>query len=617
MPRVQHHGNPFGVDGLFDSICYLFGHLLLDLEAAGKDVDDAGDLGETDYFAVGDVCYVRPADDREHMVFTHGIKLDISDKYHFIVAGSKKGLIEYLARIPGVAFGKKTQSFGDTVRCLDESFSVGIFSYLFQDSFYSIFQNLVVIVVHDCLLLFFLNCTSFYRNLGKITHYFTGHQTTDVHSRQRKIVKVESKRLDDANILISGEISREDIDSKIDKIARDTGRQIKVDGFRKGKVPVHVVKKLYGDKLSEDAEGESLREMLNGAYTQAGISTSEIIGDPIFKKYDKKDDGVEVEIQICLHPKVDTKDYKKAIPEFKVPEVSENEVKERIDALLGQVAPLVSITDDRALQNGDTAVFDFEGFVDGEAFEGGKAENYELEIGSGRFIPGFEEGMIGMKKGEEKTVKVKFPDDYQAENLKGKDAEFVVKLHDIKAKGKAKLDDDAAKKITNDQDATVETLKASTKEQIKSEKISKRYNEEVKPELVEALVAHFEFALPENIVEQEIDNLVNQKAQNMTKEEIKAIQEDSAKLDALRDEVREDATNSVKATFIVDALAKEEKLSVNDDEVNQVLYYEALMSGQNPDEVIKYYTENNLMPAVKMSLLEDKLYSRLLGLDKL
>ncbi len=430
-------------------------------------------------------------------------------------------------------------------------------------------------------------------------------------------MNVKTKKINDANILISGEISQDDIVAKVDKLAAKTGKQIKVDGFRKGKVPAHVVKKLYGEKLTEDAEGEALRDMLNEAYKKAKINTADILGDLIFKKYDKGDEQIDFEIQVCLRPTVDTKDYKKVVPEFKEPKVSAKEIDERIDTLSSQAAPLESIKTKRALKKGDTAVFDFEGFVDGEPFEGGKAENYELEIGSGQFIPGFEDGMVGMKIGEEKKVAVKFPDDYQAENLKGKDSEFVVKLHDIKVKGKAELNDELAQKITNDPKATIETLKSSTKEQLQGEKISKLYNEEVKPKLVEALVKHFDFALPENIVEQEIDNLVNQKAQNMTQEEIKAVQKDASKLEKLRDEVRDDAISSVKATFIVDALAREEKLSVPDDEVNQVLYYEAIMSGQNPDEVIKYYSENNLLPAVKMSLLEDKLYSRLLGIDKL
>jgi trigger factor len=357
--------------------------------------------------------------------------------------------------------------------------------------------------------------------------------------------------------------------------------------------------------------------MLNQAYAQAKINPADILGDPIFKKYDKGDKGIDVEIQLCLRPSVDIGDYQSVVPVFKEPAVSDQELDERIATLSEQAAPLESIQTKRALKKGDVAVFDFEGFLDGEPFEGGKAENYELEIGSGQFIPGFEEGMEGMKAGEEKRITVTFPADYQAENLKGKEVEFAVKLHDIKVKAKTELNDELAQKITNDPKATVESLKEGTREQLKGEKIAKVYNEEYKPQLVEALVKHFDFDLPENIVEQEIDNLVNQKAQAMSREEIEAIQGDADKLEALREDVRDDATRSVKATFIVDALAKAEKLSVDDQEVNQALYYEAIMAGQNPEELIQYYSKNNLLPAVKMSMLEDKLYSRLLGLDKL
>ena len=429
-------------------------------------------------------------------------------------------------------------------------------------------------------------------------------------------MNVTTKKINTANVLASAIIDAETIEAKIDKLAAETGKQIKVDGFRKGKVPAHAVKKLYGEKLAEDAEGEALRDMLNAAYADAGINPADLLGDPIFKKYDKTDKGIDVEIQLCLRPTVDTSDYKNVAPTFKEPAVTDKEVEERVKVLSEQAAPLESIQTKRALKKDDVAVFDFEGFVDDVPFEGGKAENYELEIGSGQFIPGFEEGMEGMKIGEEKRITVTFPADYQAENLKGKEAEFAVKLHDIKVKGKVELDDALAQKITKDDQATVESFKAGVKEQLKGEKVSKLYNEEYKPQLTEALLKHFDFDLPENIVEQEIDNLVNQKAQSMTREEIEAIQGDEAKLEALRDEVRDDATSSVKATFIVDALARAEKLSVDDNEVNQALYYEAIMSGQNPDEVLKYYSKNNLLPAIKMSMLEDKLYSRLLGLDK-
>ena len=430
-------------------------------------------------------------------------------------------------------------------------------------------------------------------------------------------MNVTTKKLNDANVLASATLAQADIDSKIDTIARETGKQIKVDGFRQGKVPAHVVKKLYGDKLAQDAEGEALRDLITQAYKDAGINPADVLGDPIFKKYEKTDEGIDVEIQFCLRPTIDTGDYASVVPEVEKPEVTDEEIDERIATLAKQTAQLKEIDTPRPLENGDTAVFDFEGFLDGEPFEGGKAENYALEIGSGQFIPGFEEGMLGMKPGEEKRIKVTFPEDYQAENLRGKETEFAVKLHAIKVPEDQPVDDELAKKITRDDNATVESMREGIASQLRTEKITQQYNDTLKPKLIEALVEHFAFDLPENIVEQEIDNLVNQKAQSMTQEEIDAIREDEEKLKALRDEVRDDAVKSVKATFLVDALAQKEGLSVSDDEVTQVLQYEAIMNGQDPAALLKYYEQNNLLPAVKMSLLEDKLYTKMLGLEDL
>ena len=264
----------------------------------------------------------------------------------------------------------------------------------------------------------------------------------------------------------------------------------------------------------------------------------------------------------------------------------------------------------------DTVIIDFEGFVDGVAFDGGKAEKFSLKIGSGQFIPGFEEQLIGMKYEEEKTVKVTFPEAYQSEELAGKDAEFKVLLHEIQEQTEAEVNDAFAQKLLQDEKATVDTLKEKLSEQIVQEKVSKIYNEDLKPKLVEALVKHFEFALPNNIVEQEIDAKINAKAREMKEEEIVEFKDNPEKVEALREEVRDDAENSVKATFIVDALAKKEDISVDDKEVSQAIYYESMMSGQDPEQVIKYYTDNNLLPAVKMGMIEDKLFGKLLGLEK-
>lgn len=429
-------------------------------------------------------------------------------------------------------------------------------------------------------------------------------------------MKVTTKQIDKANLLVNASFPQEEINAKIDKLAVDAGKQLKVDGFRKGKVPAHVVKKMHGEQLAQDAEGEMIRAALDEALAEAKVNPADMLGEPMFKKYDKGDNGVEAEIQVCLRPTVELGDYKTVVPTFEQPKATPEEVDARIADLAKQSAPLESIEKSRALKKGDTAVFDFEGFLKGEPFEGGKAEKFELEIGSGQFIPGFEEEMEGMKPGEEKTIKITFPEDYQAENLKGQETEFAIKLHDIKVKADAVIDDKMAQAATGKADATVESLKESTAEQLITEKISKLYNEELKPKLLEALVAHYTFDLPENIVEQEIDNLVNGKAQSMTPEQIKEIQEDPKKLEALREESREDAINSVKATFIVDAIAREEKISVDDQEVHQVLYYEAMMAGQKPEDVLEHYKKNNLIPAIKMGMIEDKLFGKLLGLDK-
>jgi trigger factor len=191
-----------------------------------------------------------------------------------------------------------------------------------------------------------------------------------------------------------------------------------------------------------------------------------------------------------------------------------------------------------------------------------------------------------------------------------------VVLHEIQEQTEAEVNDEFAQKLLQDDKATVETLKEKLSEQIVQEKVSKIYNEDLKPKLIEALVSYFDFALPNNIVEQEIDAKVNAKAREMKEEEIADLKANPEKVDALREEVREDAENSVKATFIVDALAKKEAVDVADQEVSQAIYYESMMSGQDPEQVIKYYTDNNLLPAVKMGMIEDKLFGKLLGLDK-
>jgi len=429
-------------------------------------------------------------------------------------------------------------------------------------------------------------------------------------------VEVTVNRVDDANVVLSGKLDNSAIAKKVDELAIKAGKELKVDGFRKGKVPPHVVKKLHGESLAGDAESHLFTELIDKGILDANIDKSDILGEPMFKKYDKKEDSIEVEIEVSVRPKFEAEGYMNILTDFEVPTASEDEISERLSQLAKDNGTFVTIEEDRAVENGDVVVIDFEGFIDGEAFEGGKAEKFGLEIGGGQFIAGFEEQIIGMKVGEEKTATVTFPEDYQAKNLAGKESQFEVKLHEIQKKVETPIDDELAKKVLQgEEDASLEILKERVKSQIESSKLSALYNNELKPKLMELLLAKFEFALPNNIVEQEIDSRINAKAKEMTSEELASYKDNNEKIEALRDEVRSDARDSVQITFIVDTIAKKESISIDDHEVSQALYYEAMMSQQNPQEVLKYYQDNNLLPAVKMGMIEDKLFGKILGLE--
>ncbi|NPA30092.1 MAG: trigger factor [Epsilonproteobacteria bacterium] len=426
-------------------------------------------------------------------------------------------------------------------------------------------------------------------------------------------MEVNATRIDNANVKIEATIAQSDIDKRVEKIAKQAAKQMNIPGFRPGKAPVAVVKKRLGERLVQDAEAEALREVLNTASKELNLDADKIIGEPAIKKFERGEEGIEVEMTLSLRPEIEVTDVSDVVPEVKTPRVTKKEVEERINEMAEAQAPFNSIEEDRGLQDGDMAVFDFEGFLDGEAFEGGKAENFELRIGSGQFIPGFEEQMIGMKKGEEKSITVTFPEDYRAKNLAGKEVEFKIKLHDIKAKEAVTVDDALAAKLLGKEEAKLADLEKEVKEQIRSEKLSKLYNEELKPKLVEALVEKFEFDLPESVVEQEIELALQNKVREMSEEEIKELRENPDKVKELRESLREDAAKSVKATFIVDALAKANGIEVSDQELMQTIYYEALTMGQDPQQTFEYYQKQNLLPAIKMAMIEDRLLSKLLN----
>ncbi len=427
-------------------------------------------------------------------------------------------------------------------------------------------------------------------------------------------MEFKANRVDEANAVVSATITKETIDSNLDKVAKQAAKTMDIQGFRKGKVPVAVVKQRYAEKLTEDAEGEALRDILGAGLKELNIDNADLVGEPSISKFDKKEDGsIDIEVSVACKPAVDLGDYKSLLPAVEDKAVDAKEIDAKLEEMAAQSAPLTKIARKRMVRDQDHALIDFEGFVDGVAFEGGKAEKFALQIGSGSFIPGFEDQVIGMKYDEQKDITVTFPAEYQSADLAGKEAVFKVTLHEIQQKAAAEINDEfAAKMLPGEENVTVDTLKAKLEEQMKAEAKNKYYREELKPAYLETLVEKLTFALPATVIDQEINQALNNKAREMAEDEIKVLQEDPSKVEALREELREDAQNSVKATFIVDALAKAESVEVSDQEVSQVLYYEAMQMGQNPQDVLKQYQDAGYLPAIKMSMIEEKVITKLL-----
>ena len=426
---------------------------------------------------------------------------------------------------------------------------------------------------------------------------------------------VNVEKIDSANSIIKAHIENQDLEAKKDKVARKIAKEANVPGFRKGKLSakalerkVKAVKKLYAGDIEREAINELIKEILDEGIKKLGVE--EIIGEPEVIKFDRNENGIDVEIKVYTKPEINIgDDYKECVPEVELPEVSEDEIQKELEAIAQQNAT-TKVSDKQVAQKGDIAVIDFKGYVDGKEMANGSATSYPLELGSGSFVPGFEEQIEGMKVGETKRIKVKFPENYVKE-LAGKEAEFDVTLQEIQEKVPAEINDELAKKYLNDENATIETLKEYIKTTIENRKKAEVFGPK-KEEILECLVKKYDIDLPEGIVEKELDVIVGNEAAKLTPAEIKELQENSEKLKEFREKFKDEARDRVKLTFIIDELAKKENVDVSDEELSQVLFYEALMQGQNPQELIKYYQENNLLPVLKMNLIEEKLLTKLL-----
>ncbi len=436
---------------------------------------------------------------------------------------------------------------------------------------------------------------------------------------KRKPMEINATKIDSANAKAKAKISKNTVEEKETKIAKKIAKDAKIDGFRKGKAPAHVIKKLYKDNIEKDSFSQIFQELLKNTLKELEMEESSLIGEPNITKFDKKDDGsIDIEFEISFRPEIDLSNVRELIPEVKTPKVTKKEIEERIHALLKTAATTKEVTEDRAVKNEDVVTIDFEGFIDEKPFEGGKAENYELEIGSGSFIPGFEDGIIGMKRGETKNITATFPENYGNAELAGKEAVFKTTLHDIKEKIMPDENDEEILKrfLPENEHPTKKDLEETIKKQIRREKLNKLYFDELKATLTGILTEKIDFDLPKTVVDQEIDMSFRNSLQTKTKEEIKELQENPEKVEEERKKLEKDAKESVKLTFIVDELAKNEKIDVSDNEVIQAIYYEAMQQGQDPKKYLEFYQKQGLLPAIKMAMVEDKLFAKLLNLDE-
>lgn len=423
-------------------------------------------------------------------------------------------------------------------------------------------------------------------------------------------MEVKAKQLDSVNATASVKIPSGMIKSEVENLAKKASKSVKMDGFRQGKVPVNAVLKRYERELTQNAEQNLFKTAVNNALKELKKESKELVGEPYFEKFDRKDGEIIAELILSFKPEIKLDDYEKLIPKYEIPKVSKEEIDKKKEELLKRFATAEAIKTKRALKEGDFAKFDFEGFIEGKAFEGGKAENYVLEIGSKQFIPGFEESMIGMQIDEEKDIKVTFPKDYGTAHLAGKDAVFKIKLHEIQELKIPKLDEEMLKKLLpGEEKPSAEILDKKLKEQIENEKLFKLVNDELKAKFADALIEKYHFDLPKGIVEQEIDMQMHTVLNTLSEKEAQELKANKEKYQEKRDSFKEEAQKSVKLTFIVDELAKLRKIEVNDQELIQTIYFEAYRYGMNPKEHLENYKKQGALAAVKMALIEEKLFN--------
>lgn len=391
-------------------------------------------------------------------------------------------------------------------------------------------------------------------------------------------VKIEKQ--DNSKVVLEFTMSKEDFNKNLDKAFAKNAKYFKAPGFRNGKVPRAIVEKMYGetvlfDSVIEDTVDEEYRIAIEE-------NNLEVVSKPELDiKQIGKDKDLIYTVTVFVKPEAIVKDYKGIeVKKFNT-KVSKKDIDNALEQARDKNARTVTV-EDRALEMKDISTIDFEGFVDGVAFEGGKGENFELTIGSGQFIPGFEEQLVGMKIGEEREINVKFPDEYHAENLAGKDAMFKVKLISIKSKVLPELDDEFAKDISEFD--TLEEYKKDVEKKLKEEK-EKQAEADKEAQAIEKIVENTEVNIPDSMIEDQMEQMVEQFNANLSYQGLNL--ETYCKylgttVEAFKETLKPQATKDVKLKLALEYIAKTENITATDEDINAKI-----------DELAKEYGDEN------------------------
>lgn len=386
---------------------------------------------------------------------------------------------------------------------------------------------------------------------------------------------------------IKVEITGKDWEKKLDETFKKIIKKVKIDGFRPGKAPRNIYEQKYG---KQSIVVEAVDSCMNEAYVKA---LKEFKGEPIMQPtvgIEKADEtGVTYVFTFTTKPEIKINKYTNLGVKKDSVKVIKKDVDAEIEKMRKEYADL-TVKDGKA-ENGDTVIIDFEGFDGDKAFEGGKAENYALELGSNSFIPGFEEALVGVKKGDKKDVNVTFPKDYHAEELKGKPVVFKVLVHEVKTKVYPELDEDFFLDLGLEDVKTKEDLEKKVKETMTEQKEYEAENKYV-DELFEALLKETSVEVPHELIHEELDRMVEQyaerlKMQGITLEQFYKFTNSSE--EALKAQMHEEAEKRVKLRFAIDEIIELEKIDATDEEANHDAEEKAKKHGMDKDEYIKAF----------------------------